>query len=149
MQHLCSAKLLEFQLVFAHKTGLHVDFVINSWYNIIKLSVNMKGVDSMRILKEVLAAAALVVLVASLTFAGRLEGSAGKSGRYTVYDSKNKCQVVCQGERSFLETLESGLAYVLDVPLAILSPIACPIIKPVMDRIDPVEERSYRASSRK
>jgi hypothetical protein len=149
VQHLCGAKPLEFQLVFDHKSGLHVDFGINSWYNIIKLSVNMKGVDSMRILKEVLAAAALVVLVTSLTFAGRLEGSAGKSGRYTVYDSKNKCQVVCQGERSFFETLESGLAYVLDVPLAILSPIACPIIKPVMDRIDPVEERSYRASSRK
>jgi hypothetical protein len=109
----------------------------------------MKGVDSMRVLKEVLAAAALVFIVASLTFAGRTEGPAGKSGRYTVYDSKNKCQVVCKGERSILETLETGLAYALDLPLAILSPIACPIIKPVMDRIDPIEERSYRATSRK
>jgi hypothetical protein len=130
-------------------SGLHVDFLIYSWYNDTKLSVKMKGVGSMKILKEVLAAAALVVFVASLTFAGAVERSAGKSGRYTVYDSKNKCQVVCKGERSFLETLESALAYALDVPLAILSPIACPIIRPVMDKIDPVEERSYRASSRK
>lgn len=96
----------------------------------------------MRILKEVLAAAALVVFVASLTFAD-------ESRRYTVYNAKEKCQVVCKGDRPVLEVIETGLAYALDLPLAILSPIACPIIRPVMDKIDPIEERSYRRSSRK
>jgi hypothetical protein len=111
----------------------------------------MKGVGSMRILKEVLAASAIVVLFGSVAFADRLENVAGRYSRYTVYDSKNKCQVVCKGDRPILEVLESGLAYVLDIPLAILSPITCPIVKPVMDKIDPIEERSYRhrVSSRK
>jgi hypothetical protein len=96
----------------------------------------------MRVLKEILAAIALVVLVASLTFAK-------EPGRYTVYNAKDKCQVVCKGDRPILEVIEAGLAYALDLPLAILSPIACPIVRPVMDKIDPIEERSYRRSSRK
>jgi hypothetical protein len=101
----------------------------------------------MRILKEVLAAAALVVFVASLAPAHRLTNHARRHGRYSVYNTKYKCQMVCQGNRPFLETLETGVAYALDIPLAILSPITCPIIRPVMDRIAPAPE--YRRKSRR
>ncbi|HMK36954.1 MAG TPA: hypothetical protein VK463_17905 [Desulfomonilaceae bacterium] len=100
-------------------------------------------------MKEALAAAAIVVFCASLVFGNGVDSSAEKTGRYVLYNAKDRCQVVCKGDTPILEMLESGLAYLLDVPLAILSPIACPIVKPVMDKIDPIQGRSVPPSSRK
>jgi hypothetical protein len=71
-----------------------------------------------------------------------------KGNRYTVYNTTEKCQMVCKGPKPVLAYLEDGLAYALDLPLAILSPLACPIISPVLDRLDPVEKRSYIRAKR-
>ncbi|AFM26446.1 hypothetical protein [Desulfomonile tiedjei] len=82
----------------------------------------------------------VVVFLASCLIAN---AATAPKGTYTVYDAKNKCQVVCKAPKPALEILEDGLAYLLDIPLAILSPITCPLVTPVLDRIDPVEARSF------
>jgi len=61
----------------------------------------------------------------------------------TTYNAKNKCTVVCKGPKPFLEYIEAGLAYALDIPLAILSPITCPIVSPIMNKLDSNGGRSY------
>jgi hypothetical protein len=92
----------------------------------------------------------LMCFVASSVFADGAPGGKTKSGAITVYNAKERCQVVCKAPKPFLERVEDGLAYALDIPLAILSPITCPILSPLLDRIDPVENRSYaRTSSKK
>lgn len=86
-------------------------------------------------------ATAFCVVLLSYAFAN---GASTPSGRtITLYDTKNKCQVVCKAPKPALEIIEDGLAYLLDIPLAILSPITCPIVSPIVDRIDPVEARSF------
>jgi hypothetical protein len=59
------------------------------------------------------------------------------------YNPKYKCVMVCRSEKPALEVLEDGLAYALDVPLALLSPITCPIVTPLMDRLDSDPDRYY------
>ncbi|GEM_PF-1940019 len=46
-------------------------------------------------------------------------------------------------EPHVMRWVEDGLALVLDIPLALLSPITCPIVTPIMDKLDPVERRSF------
>jgi hypothetical protein len=87
-----------------------------------------------------LTAMVVVVFLASCLIAN---AAAAPKGTYTVYDAKNKCQVVCKAPKPALEILEDGFAYLLDIPLAILSPITCPLFSPVLDRLDPVEARSF------
>ncbi len=94
--------------------------------------------------------AGLICFVASSAFADGAPGGTTKSRTVTVYDSKARCQVVCKAPKPFLERVEDGLAYALDIPLAILSPVTCPIVSPILDKLDPVENRSYaRTPSRK
>jgi hypothetical protein len=50
---------------------------------------------------------------------------------------------VCEVRKPFLEYVEDGLALVLDIPLALLSPLCGPIISPIINKLDPVEKRSY------
>ena len=91
-----------------------------------------------------------ICFVASSAFADGAPGGTTKSGTITVYNAKERCQVVCKAPKPFLERVEDGLAYALDIPLAILSPITCPIVSPLLDKFDPVENRSYaRTPSRK
>lgn len=66
----------------------------------------------------------------------------------TVYNKTHQCVMVCQGERPALETLETGLAYLLDIPLAIISPITCPIVTPLLEKYDSGPERSYYRQDR-
>ena len=87
--------------------------------------------------------AGLICFVASSSFADGAPGGTTKSGTITVYNAKERCQVVCKAPKPFLERVEDGLAYALDIPLAILSPITCPIVSPLLDKFDPVENRSY------
>ncbi len=95
-------------------------------------------------------AVGLICFVASSAFADGAPGGRTKSRTVTVYDSKAGCQVICKAPKPFLERVEDGLAYALDIPLAILSPITCPIVSPLLDKFDPVENRSYaRTPSRK
>lgn len=85
------------------------------------------------------------LIVLCFTVPGYTAEQVKKSGnRYTVYNTTEKCQMVCKAPKPFLASVEDGLAYLLDLPLAILSPITCPIVSPVLDRLDPVKERTYR-----
>jgi hypothetical protein len=87
----------------------------------------------------------IFTVAAVLTFLGShaLASDGSEVRRITYYNTKYKCQVVCKAPKPALEVIEDGLAYLLDIPLAILSPIACPIVSPILDKIDPVEARSY------
>jgi hypothetical protein len=87
----------------------------------------------------------LVLSTVSVAGAASRKGKAGKYA-YSTYDPVHKCQVICKGPTPFLEALESGLAYALDIPLAMLSPITCPIVGPIMDRIDSGPDRTYSPS---
>lgn len=66
----------------------------------------------------------------------------------TVYNKTHQCVMVCQGDRPALETLETGLAYLLDIPLAMLSPITCPIVTPILEKYDSGPDRSYYIEKR-
>lgn len=90
----------------------------------------------------------LVVSTASAAGTASRKGKVGKHS-YTVYDPVHKCQVICKGPTPVLEALESGLAYALDIPLAMLSPITCPIVGPIMDRVDSGSDRTYSRSGRR
>jgi hypothetical protein len=85
----------------------------------------------------------VVLMLFACSYAHAVDGSRAANRTVTLYDTKNKCQVVCKAPKPALEILEDGLAYLLDIPLAILSPITCPIVSPILDRLDPVEERSF------
>jgi hypothetical protein len=111
----------------------------------------------MKLFKVLLASAALGVL---LTWPAFPDGSVSKvkrSVRAGAYDSKHKCRWVCRAPKPFLEcrwvcrapkpfleVVEDGLAYALDIPLAILSPITCPIVRPLMDAMDDEDRTYYR-----
>ena len=94
----------------------------------------------------------VVALIFSITSFALADGvsSLTKKGRIvTTYNSRARCQVICKGSTPFLERIENALAYTLDIPLAILSPITCPVVSPLLDKIDPVENRSYARTPRK
>ena len=92
----------------------------------------------MRILRGAIVLAAVMLFLSSTVFADGLTYRTKRVGktRVTYYDTTNKCRVVCKGSKPFLEYVEDGLALALDVPLAILSPLTCPIVAPIMDRLD-------------
>lgn len=85
----------------------------------------------------------LMCFVASPVLADPASSGTTKVRRVTVYNAKERCQVICKAPKPFLERVEDGLAYALDIPLAMLSPITCPIVSPLLDKFDPVENRSY------
>ena len=59
---------------------------------------------------------------------------------------KTKCVPSVPSGKPFLAYIEDGLAAVLDIPLAMLSPICCPILAPIIDRLTPSEPRAYHRS---
>lgn len=90
----------------------------------------------------------LTVFCLALTTGVQAAGTAGqvdKTGKVAVanYNAKHKCVMVCKGQKPILETLEDGLAYALDLPLALLSPITCPIVTPLLDKFDSDADRTY------
>ena len=89
----------------------------------------------------------LVILVASSVAANGARKSGATTYTITIPPSAatvgNRCLPACQPRKPILEYVEDGVALVLDVPLALLSPITCPIIAPVMDRINGSDSRSY------
>lgn len=62
------------------------------------------------------------------------------------YDKTHKCRVVCKGSKPLSEYVADGLAYALDIPLAILSPVTCPIVAPILNRMDSDGDRMYSGS---
>jgi hypothetical protein len=107
----------------------------------------------MRIFTGILVPVVATVLLAGSAFANGSSLSAAKGVRKAVvssYDRVHKCRVVCKGSKPILEYVEDGLAYALDIPLAILSPITCPIVAPIMRKVDSDRDRTYsRYSSRR
>ncbi|MGB6064974.1 MAG: hypothetical protein WBG50_09200 [Desulfomonilaceae bacterium] len=92
---------------------------------------------------------ALIFFITSLALADGVASLTRRGHVVTTYNSREKCQVICTAPTPFLERVENALAYTLDIPLAILSPITCPVVSPLLDRIDPVENRSYARTPRK
>ncbi len=92
----------------------------------------------MKLFNSVLCAAVIILFLV-----GTVQAEP-KYARYTVYNAKEKCYMVCKAPKPALEILEDGLAYVLDIPLAIISPITCPVVRPVLDRFDSDESRTYK-----
>lgn len=88
-----------------------------------------------------------VFLVAPALAKGVNPGSGGNESRtatrITDYDPRLQCPVVCRGEAPLSAVLEDGLAYLLDIPLALLSPVTCPIVAPIMECLDSGPDRSY------
>ena len=96
----------------------------------------------------------LVPVVAAVLIAAPVYGngssvspmsSAKPIGKIVVssYDRTHKCRVVCKGSKPFSEYVADGLAYALDIPLAILSPLTCPIVAPILHRVDSDSDRVY------
>jgi hypothetical protein len=59
------------------------------------------------------------------------------------YNPDYKCAMVCKAPKPALEFLEDGLAYALDVPLALLSPITSPILASMLEKYDSGPDRTY------
>jgi hypothetical protein len=53
------------------------------------------------------------------------------------------CRTVRKAPKPFLEAVEDGIAYVLDIPLAMLSPFTCPIVAPILEKLDSGPNRQY------
>ena len=70
-------------------------------------------------------------------------------GSCTLYSVEAKCRTVCKAPKPALEVLEDGLAYLLDIPLAMLSPITCPIVAPIMEELDTSPNRYYSRADKK
>lgn len=100
----------------------------------------------MRILRMVAVASLITVLLASFAF-----GNGGVYKNGAVYKSgKGKNLPICKVQKPYLEYLEQGVALILDVPFALMSPICAPIMGPIMNKLDPVEPRSFpRSRSRR
>jgi hypothetical protein len=58
------------------------------------------------------------------------------------------CRSVRKAPKPFMEAVEDGVAYVLDIPLAMLSPLLCPIVAPIMEKIDSGPDREFHRSTR-
>ncbi|MFH0958604.1 MAG: hypothetical protein V1897_07855 [Pseudomonadota bacterium] len=61
----------------------------------------------------------------------------------TQYNPEYKCVMICKAPKPALEILEDGLAYALDVPLALLSPITSPITASLLEKYDSGPDRTY------
>jgi len=88
----------------------------------------------MKVLKVVIAVFVVGFFLTVATYANADAISGKKTARTTVYNAKDKCQVICKAPKPVLEILEDCLAYALDIPLAMLSPITCPIVSAVSEK---------------
>jgi hypothetical protein len=91
----------------------------------------------MKILKIILVISLITMITASTTWAN------GGSYRAKGHSITLRNTYYPHTFRPVTEYIEDGVALVLDLPLALMSPILCPVVGPIMDAIDPVENRSY------
>ena len=73
--------------------------------------------------KVLLLICCLGVLLGATALANANGFTSQKPSRITVYDAKENCRVICRAPKPALEVVEDCFAYVLDIPLAMLSPI--------------------------
>ncbi|MBI5572843.1 MAG: hypothetical protein HY914_23065 [Desulfomonile tiedjei] len=90
----------------------------------------------------------LHLLIVTPAWAGGVEG--GREGygwkkgeRITQYDPRVQCPVVRRSAAPISALIEDGLAYLLDIPLAMVSPITCPIAAYLLERLDSGPDRTY------
>lgn len=107
----------------------------------------------MRILKATLMASLMVALLTGFALANGVDV---KTKRRTISLSKvHRISVngnpirACEVRKPISEYAEDGLALIFDIPLAMLSPITCPVVSRILDVVDPVENRSYQSYGRK
>jgi hypothetical protein len=97
----------------------------------------------MKILRIALVVA-LLTMIAGME--ARADGDVYRSKRSDITFKKSyhpKQKYYPQVLRPVSEYVEDGVALVFDLPLALLSPILCPVVGPIMDAVDPVENRSF------
>ena len=101
--------------------------------------------------KTLVACAAVILWLASPAFANGASERVKPIRAHTVstYNAANKCQVICKGSKPVLEYVADGFAYALDIPLAILSPITCPVFSPLIHAFDDYPDRIYRRNPRR
>jgi hypothetical protein len=104
-----------------------------------KLIYVIEEINSMKILGVFLVAATLAVLTVSPGLCER-----------DSYETMEQCRAACRVKTPVLEVVEDGLALLFDLPLALTSPITCPIVSRVMDDgKDSDSRRYYRSRPRK
>ena len=72
-----------------------------------------------------------------------------KSRITTSADLTLTCRSIRKAPKPFAEAVEDGFAYVLDIPLAMLSPLMCPIVTPIMEKIDSGPDREFHPRARR
>jgi hypothetical protein len=93
----------------------------------------MQETDSMKILRVLLVATLVTVLFASPVLGnGKKRFGRGKSFS------------VCDVRKPYLAYVEDRLAYVLDIPLALMSPICGPVVSPILKWFESAEKSRYR-----
>lgn len=105
----------------------------------------------MKIHRVGLVAAALAIIFVSPAFSNGLPQRSGTSrptfvhdrGRATVDYYRAQCRVICKGRTPAAAMLEDGLAYLVDIPLALVSPLTCPVVAPLLERFDSGSDRSF------
>ena len=98
----------------------------------------MREIDSMKIL-EVVGVAVMISLFATMS---AFANGAG-------YMDKVKCVPVCEGKKPYVEYIKDGAALLLDIPLAMLSPVCSGFVKPIMEMVDPARKCGYSKSRRR
>ena len=81
--------------------------------------------------------------IASVQAAGAAAQPEPAKKQVVNYNAKYQCVMVCKGEKPALEVLEDGLAYALDIPLALLSPITTPVVYPILYKYHSGPDRTY------
>jgi hypothetical protein len=59
------------------------------------------------------------------------------------YNPQHQCVMLSKAPKPALELLEDGLAFALDVPFALLSPITSPIAAALLEKYDSGPDRTY------
>jgi hypothetical protein len=104
----------------------------------------LKETFAMKTPKVVLLISCLGVLLGATALANANGITSQKAGRITVYDAKEQCRVVCRAPKPIVEVVEDCFAYVLDIPLAMLSPIVSPVASCIPDENDRGRGKRYR-----
>jgi hypothetical protein len=86
-------------------------------------------------------AAEVIVVPAPLAQAGGIAVSSRL--RATPYDASHGCTSVHRAQRPASDAIEDGLAYVLDIPPAMISPPTCPVGVPLLETLDSDKSRTH------
>jgi hypothetical protein len=103
----------------------------------------------MRIRSVILLALVLFPFVVSPAMADNSIGKSRKARIAADAELTFTCRTIRKAPKPFMEAVEDGVAYVLDIPLAMLSPLMCPIVAPIMEKIDSGPDREFYRSTRR